>query len=451
MCREWQTQGTIYLYYTTVFRFLSSEFWEVGQIANLPCGGARGIMRSRNTRIPDSLRIRACAKSLERGVGVGANLVFALVFAHVLIAGNRAITRIAPTALPCGGAALAVQSKIPEKQIQDWLRLVAEAYAADGTERTSGGVTARRAFGGVNNAMYQIETGGQRYACKLCVADERKRAAREYGVLRLLQAAGLDIAPEPVWLDETCAIVPFPTVIYRWLPGEPLKGKLNAIRLAALGETFGSIHSLGPGDFPGFDLPDAWFHWFDFAPYLAELREFLNTYGSWLAAALPDGGGLRDRLARLVDSCAETLLAARVKVSRDNVPLRLCRVDPSLGNAIWCEDDRLRWIDWEYCGWGDPALDLADLRWHAALTTLGEARHAWLRMNYRRPPDDPAFDERLALWDHLLATRWPFLILRWMWNLHNGPDRMRLSQMEADPAELRARLVRFIERAEQLR
>jgi thiamine kinase-like enzyme len=41
-------------------------------------------------------------------------------------------------------------------------------------------------------------------------------------------------------------------------------------------------------------------------------------------------------------------------------------------------------VDWEYAGWGDPALDLADLRWHVVLDAVSEEQHAWLRAQYRR-------------------------------------------------------------------
>ena len=73
----------------------------------------------------------------------------------------------------------------------------------------------------------------------------------------------------------------------------------------------------------------------------------------------------------------------------------------------------------------------------------------WLRDNYCRPEDDPGFEERLAVWDHLLMTRWPFLVPRMLWSVYNGADRLRLTQPDLDPAELRTRLVRFIERAER--
>ncbi len=335
-------------------------------------------------------------------------------------------------------------------ETRGWLRVVAAAYAAEAEAWTEDAVTVHRVTGGFNNALYRVEAAGQRYACKLCVADECHRAAREYAALCLLHEAGLDIAPQPLWLDDSCTIVPFPTVAYRWLPGEPLSPSPTVQQLASLLNSFQRLHTLQPGDFEDYHLPDAWAHRFDFEVYLVELHYFLAKYGSWLAATDPDGQNLYDRLAKLVDGCAETVRTTTVNPGREMVPLRLCRVDPNLANTVWGGDDRLRWVDWEYSGWGDPALDLAELRWHAASVEMSEAQHVWLRDNYRRPAGDHAFGERLAVWDHLRATRYPFLILRWLWSEHHGPDRVRLTRPAADVAELRVRLVRFIERAERL-
>jgi Ser/Thr protein kinase RdoA (MazF antagonist) len=168
------------------------------------------------------------------------------------------------------------------------LPVVASAHAAGADTWTEEGVTVHRVTGGANNALYRVETGGQRYACKLCVADERRRAAREYGALRLLHAAGLDIAPQPLWLDESCTILPFPTVVYRWLPGDPLGPSPTPQQLAALLEGYQNIHALCQRDYERFDLPTAWFHWFEFAPYLAELRGFLILRWLWSEHHGPD-------------------------------------------------------------------------------------------------------------------------------------------------------------------
>ncbi len=322
-------------------------------------------------------------------------------------------------------------------------------HASGADSGSEDGVSARRIPGGSNNALYQVQAGRARYACKLCVIDERRRAAQEYGALRRLYAAGLDIAPQPLYLDTSGTLLPLPLVVYRWLPGQPLTPPLTAEQLAAFLGTFQRAHALRPGDQEPY-LADSWFHWFDFERYLAEMDDFLKTFGPWLAASPPDGQSLQRRLARLVEHCARVVGASGVNPGRERVALGLCRVDANLANTVWGADGRLRWVDWEYCGWGDPALDLVGPRWHAALEGLSAEQQRWLRDNYCRPGDDPAFDARVVVWDHIISSRWAFLVLRHLWSQYNGPDRVRLSQTPADPAQVRARLTRFIGRAERL-
>ena len=332
----------------------------------------------------------------------------------------------------------------------EWLHTVAAAHGAQEHARTERGVTVRRVTGGANNALYRVEAGGHQYACKLCVVDERQRARHEYGALRLLQAVGLDLAPQPLRLDESCAVVPYPVVVYRWLPGAPLGPALTTPQLAALIESIQHLHGIRPEEVEDRELPDAWFHWFDFARYLDEIHSLLAEDGAWLAATDPQGQELRGRLARLVQDCADLVANTGADPRRERVPLCLCRVDPGLANALWCDDGRLRWVDWEYSGWGDPALDLADLRWHAALDQLSPAEHDWLRNSYRRPAGDDGFEARLRVWDRLLATRWAFRVLHSLRSKHHGPDREWLTQPATDAATLRALLIRFIERAERV-
>lgn len=310
------------------------------------------------------------------------------------------------------------------------------------------GVMVRRVTGGANNALYRVVCDGRQYAFKLCVADERRRAAREYGALDLLASAGADLAPQPILLDESCDILPFPTVVYRWLPGKMLGPSLTTGQLRSLLASVQRIHAIRQ-DAVGHDrLANAWFHWFDFEPYLNELSDLLARYGGWLANYNEDGPALRDRLARLMDGCAKMLAGTAVDPGRGCFSACLCRVDPNLANSIWDGKEPLRWVDWEYSGWGDPALDLADVRWHISLDWLSKTQHAWLRNNYVRPADDPSFDARLAVWDRLLSSRWPFLVLRVLWSTYHGSDRVRLTRPESDPQALCARLRHTIDRAE---
>ncbi|MSP13461.1 MAG: hypothetical protein EXR62_10965 [Chloroflexi bacterium] len=283
-----------------------------------------------------------------------------------------------------------------------------------------------------------------------------QRAFREYRTLKLLHLLDLDIAPQPLWFDPSCSILPFPVVMYAWLDGDPLPSIPSRDQLAAVCATFQTFHAIRPDTLPtalasqDLGIQPAWFHWFSFEPYLRELHKFVNDYGPWLSSNEPDGPELLSRLLRLVDLCSTFVRDTQAQPGPGNFPLCLCRVDPNLANTLWGADARLRWIDWEYSGWGDPAFELADLRWHASTATITGSDHAWLRQTYRAPAADPDFWLRLAVWDRLIATRWPFLVLRSLWTLSHGPDRVRLTHAPGDPIELRHRLIQFISRAEHL-
>jgi aminoglycoside phosphotransferase (APT) family kinase protein len=308
----------------------------------------------------------------------------------------------------------------------------------------------------MNNALYRVEDGGQVYAVKLCVNDERRRAQREYAALSLLWKAEADIAPQPLALDESADILPYPVVVYRWLPGVPLgvkppDGKLSRRKLAALLELIQRVHEIAP---PAGEpqeeaaVTETFFHRFERQPYLEELNGFLDQYRPWLCEDIAGGEAIGLRLERIAAACAGILSGSPARIDRASVPLRLCHVDPNPANIIWSGDGRLRWLDWEYSGWGDPALDLADFRWHPSFSFMDPEQVAWTRAHYQPPPGDDGFGQRLALWDALLAARWPFLMLRWLWSLHNGLDRERLSTPQAQADELYQQMVALIERAE---
>ncbi len=330
-------------------------------------------------------------------------------------------------------------------EIGDLLDLVAAARAAGTEGWTISGARVQRVSGGFNNAIYRVEVDDQAIACKLLVADERQRASREVAALRALEDAGLDIAPRPLGIDKTCTRLPFPAVLYRWLPGNPLPTKLSQEHLTALLESIHQVQSL-PRSYP---LDHAWFHWFAFQPYLEEMETFLPRYGPYLKALDPEGTSLCQRIENLLNRCAEIVAVTSVDPGSEVIQLRLCRVDCNLANAVLGPDGRLRWVDWEYSGWGDPALELADYRWHAGSAGLSEEQHRTMRENTPHPEDDPGFEERLTVWDALIVTRWCLLTLRTLWTAHNGLDRLRLSQPDLDPDHLRLRLVHTIERAER--
>lgn len=330
----------------------------------------------------------------------------------------------------------------------EYLDLVAAAYQQSAENYERNGIVITRVRGGANNAMYRVSAGGEDYAVKLCVKDERQRARREFNALTFLRAANIDLAPEPILLDESCDHVPFPLVIYRWVWGESLSLPLNDEQLRWILTATHAIQCVSREKFSNAKLDDAWFHWFAFEPYLSELRNFQKQYGNWLGAQNAEGRQLAARAERLVESCIKVVSASRVDPSREKIALRLAHVDWNLANVIQSPGG-LSWVDWEFSGWGDPALELADLRWHIALDGLTEGQHRFLRENYHCPAGEANFEKRVAIWDAILATRWVFLIARNLWSVHNGPDRVRLTMPKQDSKFIQAQLLRTIERAEQ--
>ena len=129
------------------------------------------------------------------------------------------------------------------------------------------------------------------------------------------------MAPQPLWLDESCTVVSYPAVAYRWVSGSPLGPELTSQQLAALEASLQRIHGVRPGDLAGYELSDAWFHWFDFEPYLDELRGLLSEHGPWLIDSERRGPELFARLERLVKACALVVASSDADPRREQVPL----------------------------------------------------------------------------------------------------------------------------------
>ena len=153
----------------------------------------------------------------------------------------------------------------------------------------------RRVFGGSNNALYKIKSQTETLACKLIVLDGRNRALREFEALKAIRAAEYDIAPNPLLLDESLSIVQFPTVLYQWAEGYVLQPPIRQQHLETFLNSYHQLHSIQPSNHTDFQL-DAWFHWFNFDAYLAEITEFFNLYTPWLETESSGGLKLRDRL-----------------------------------------------------------------------------------------------------------------------------------------------------------
>jgi thiamine kinase-like enzyme len=211
--------------------------------------------------------------------------------------------------------------------------------------------------GGITNRNYRL-----RWAGRDCVLRLPGKDTRLLGIDRVAERdatrAAAGIAPDVVAFDERlgCLVTGF-------IAGRPVEA--DELRGPLLEEVAGALRSIHAGP------PLRW----SFSPW-----DRVDAYrGTALRRGMPLPGGF-DEVARAARRIAGAL------GSRPRVP---CHNDLLTANFLH-DGERLRILDWEYAGMGDPYFDLANL---AANNGLGEADEERLLAAYHGEPPGP---DRLA-------------------------------------------------------
>jgi aminoglycoside phosphotransferase (APT) family kinase protein len=282
--------------------------------------------------------------------------------------------------------------------------------AADGTP-----VHIERGGQGLNNAVYRVRVAGEQFGCKLFVTDERRRAAREWAALSTLHAAGLKMAPRPVTLAADGPL-PQPVIVYHWVDGTPFSTPTpTAGDLIALVQTLQQVHYAPRA--AGHALLPAWHQPASYADYLAEIIAAHEKIAAWAKAISGAGKAPKDALPSwllglaellpLMEQAAQGAAAVVGRAASDGCyPLpALVRVDGNLDNVLRTADG-LMLIDWEYSGLGDPAYDLAELRWSPRALAAPAAAWETALATYQPSAADAGFAERLAVYNRLVPAWW---------------------------------------------
>jgi len=278
---------------------------------------------------------------------------------------------------------------------------------ADGTA-----VRIERGSQGLNNNLYRVRFGGSVFACKLFVVDERQRAQREWSAVRSVRAAGFRLAPEPVAFAPNGPL-PQPAIVYHWVAGQPLSAQaLLTDDLVALIESIGYIHRTAPA--VDVEMSVAWRQPEDYASYLAEIEVFQRDVRDWVASAhaaaadLPSWAADLPELLPLIQATVESTERAVASASDCGAcpTPALVRVEGNLDSIVRDEAGRIVFLDWESSGWGDPAYDLAELRWHPRALSIEPDKWRTAVETYVPHPQDATFWERLSVYDQLLPAWW---------------------------------------------
>ena len=266
--------------------------------------------------------------------------------------------------------------------------------------------------GGHNNRLLRAshaELGT--FAIKITLRDERNRARREFQTLELLQNAGVNIAPKPLFLDEES--YPLPVVVQSWIDGAVCTAPPTAdAEWMSLLAHYQTIHEIKPAPSTR-HLPNAVLT----AYTLAQARALIHRE----LALIPESAHpqLMDKLWNSVMEYAA--------LDWDDSTISLCRGDANIRNFI--EQPEVWFsVDWEYSGWGDPAFEIAELLAHPAYMGLPNARHRWLIDQYCSPAKDDNIQQRIQLYYQHMVVWWCARFARYRYEQPRGLDKRLATQ-----------------------
>ncbi len=316
-----------------------------------------------------------------------------------------------------------------------------------------------RANPSLNDAVYRVNTPQGLFGCKIYLADERRRIYREWSTLRILDQHSLPLAPLPIEIDDSLTVVPSPVIVMSWVQGRAFNHqRLTPPMLHELIFALQKVHSIGPRH-TTFDLPSAWAQPVSFLSLSQTLTARLQNYLAWQqeASAGPlrvSAQGLLDlRLRRQLETvvaAAASLAAHAAQLPQTLAPV-LIRGETVLADVFWTDENQICLVDWDGSGWGDPAYDLAALRWHPQNQVLGARLWDVMRALYVPPPLDDAFSQRLRAWEMLLPCDW---CLRSLQSLLDAAQPLRNPGVTPTPESLarniRLRFDRYLSAAEAM-
>jgi thiamine kinase-like enzyme len=204
--------------------------------------------------------------------------------------------------------------------------------------------------GGITNSNYRVDLGGEAYVLRIAGANtELLGIHRDHEYTANLAAGQLGIAPEVVYF-----IQPEGYLVTRFISGRPVPPEevRQPETIERVAEALKRVHSLPaiPGEF-----------------WVPHIVTAYSQVARQYAVPFPENfPWLLERLAE-----AESALTSH--------PLAFHPCHNDLLNENFLFDGRLRILDWEYAGMGDPFFDLANLSVNHDFT---DEQDRWLLESY---------------------------------------------------------------------
>lgn len=298
-------------------------------------------------------------------------------------------------------------------------------------------VSARPAGRGGNNRVLAVTLeNGEEVLLKrylLDARDGRDRAGAEFAALRLMWSAGMRQAARPIHKDPSGAFA-----IHSLLPGRSMAGRPVARAhvdqalsfLKKLQSLRGKAGRIGAAADSRACLGD----------YARHLERRLSRIEAGLPKAPPAARAfVRGKIRPAMEALNARFRARCGAALERKLPRSGMILSPSdfgFHNAVEGPDKTLRFVDFEYFGWDDPAKLAADFSHHQGQRVPPELKRRFREGLARLVPERRAFEERLALVDDLVAFEWILIVLNVL-----SPESLSRRRF-SDPAREAAALVR---------
>lgn len=269
--------------------------------------------------------------------------------------------------------------------------------------------------GGANNRVWRLEAGDRQAVLKWYFQhplDSRDRLAAEHAFVAFASRCGLDRTPRPLAVDFQAKLG-----LYEFLPGRTLSpGEVGAEQVQQAADFFLSLNAHRHLD-EARRLPIA-------SEACFSLEEHARCISARIARLAPAADG-EPALARIVAQELPTvahcmidqlrrIAAERGLVWDGTLPQDQRRLSPSdfgFHNAILGEDGRLRFIDFEYAGWDDPAKTACDFQCQVKVPTPRSLAASFTQAIAASLPSAEEYLHRVAILLPLYRLKWCCIVL----------------------------------------
>lgn len=273
--------------------------------------------------------------------------------------------------------------------------------------------TATRLTGGGNNRVYRIDTSAGPVLLKEYfrhAKDSRDRLGAEQAFLQFAWAHGVRAIPQPLACDRAAGIA-----IYEFLVGGKLApGEVTAAHVDEAAAFFAAVnrHRHAPG---AAALPVASEACFSLAEHLACVERRIARLG----VIEPESDLHRQAAALVAERLVPAWQRVRAAVEARGLPLEaplaaadrvISPSDFGFHNSI-VTDSGLKFIDFEYAGWDDPAKTVCDFFCQPAVPVPREHFERFLAAAADGSHDPAALRERVRLLLPVYELKWCCIML----------------------------------------